>query len=38
MKQKAFPIIFKGLLVARNCVQPESGPLKKQFHVFYFMK
>ena len=26
MKQKVFFIIFKGLLVARNCLRPKSGP------------
>ena len=27
MKQKAFFIIFKGLLVAKNCLRPESASL-----------
>ena len=27
MKKKAFGIIFKGLLIVRNCLRPESGPL-----------
>ena len=27
MKQKAFFIIFKGLLAARNCLKPKSRPL-----------
>ena len=29
LKQKAFFIIFKGLSVAKDCVRPESAPLKK---------
>ena len=28
MKQKAFFIIFKGLPVVKNCLIPESAPLK----------
>ena len=29
VKQKAFFIIFKGLLLAKNCLRPESAPLNK---------
>ena len=29
VKQKAFFIIFKGLSVTKNCLSPESTPLKK---------
>ena len=28
VKQKEFYITFKGLLVAKNCLRPESAPLK----------
>ena len=28
MKSKAFFIVFKGLSDAKNCVRPESAPLK----------
>ena len=27
-KEKAFFIIFKGLSVAKNCLRPETSPLK----------
>ena len=27
VKQKTFFIIFKGLLVTKNCIRPESAPL-----------
>ena len=27
LKQKAFFLIFKGLLVAKKCLRPESAPL-----------
>ena len=30
MKQKTFFIIFKGLSVAKNCLRPESEPLKNR--------
>ena len=29
MKQKAFFFIFKGLSIAKNCLKPESAPLKQ---------
>ena len=28
VKQKAFFITFKGLPVAKNCLRPESAPLR----------
>ena len=28
VKKKTFLIIFKGLPVAKNCLRPESAPLK----------
>ena len=35
VKQKSFFIIFKGLSVAKNCLRPESAPLKeKHFSSF----
>ena len=30
MKQKTFFMIFKGLSVAKNCLRPESEPLKNR--------
>ena len=35
MKSKAFVIIFKRLLVAKNCLRPESAPLSC-FMIFYY--
>ena len=31
VKQKVFFIIFKGLSVAKNCLRPESAPLRPIF-------
>ena len=31
VKQKEFYITFKGLLVAKNCLRPESAPLKNKY-------
>ena len=37
VKEKAFFIIFKGLLVAKNCFRPESVPFS-EILVFYAVK
>ena len=29
VKQRAFPIIFKGLSIGKNCLRHESAPLNK---------
>ena len=34
VKQKAFFIIFKGVLVAKNGIRPESATLKNYKHYF----
>ena len=34
VKWISFSIIFKGLLVAKNCPRPESGPLKATTNAF----
>ena len=33
VKSKAFFIIFKGLLVPKNCLRPESAPLKARTSI-----
>ena len=38
MKEKTFFIIFKGLSVVRNCVRPESEPLKQMKHACFNQK
>ena len=30
-------VIFKGLSIARNCLRPESAPLKDTFRPFYLL-
>ena len=33
VKLKAFFIVFEGLLVAKNCLRPESAPLKNLLEI-----
>ena len=37
VKQKAFFIIFKELSVAKNCLRPESAPLRLYFSFDWVM-
>ena len=38
MKQKAFFMIFQGLSVPRNCLRPETAPLKEDFKEDWILK